>query len=260
MPSDRESRGVRCKGKDESSVSGEPKGESMKAATRGAAIGAALLFMISTQAMAGGSGGALYVRCGANSGLNSINAALKTLQYSGNRGPGTIYVSGACRENVVIQSFEHLTLSAVNGASVSDASGGSLDVISIQDSRHVYVNGFAIYAGSGPNANGIVCSLYSLCLLSGNVIQGAGNGGVAVYAVSDATFDGDTLQNNANAGLIVRSGSTVRQAADPARPLTARNNGQGINIGRDALAILFGRPHRQLRGSARLHNSTRQWT
>lgn len=178
----------------------------------------------------------LYVNCGGKGGLTSITAAVKVLQYSEGQGSSTIYVSGACHENVVIQGVDRLALNAVNGASVSDASGGSLDVILIQDSRDVSVNGFAIYAGSGANANGIDCFEYSLCRLSGNVIQGAGNGGVAVFGVSNATLDGETLQNN-GIGLLVRTGSTVRSGGQ-SRPVTARNNGQGINIGRNALVAI----------------------
>lgn len=179
----------------------------------------------------------LYVNCSGKVGLTSIGAALKALQYSEGHGSSTINVSGACHENLVIQSLDRLTLNAINGASVSDASGGSLDVILIQDSRDVSVNGFTIYAGSGANANGVDCSEYSLCRLSGNVIQGAGNGGVAVFGVSNATLDGDTLQNNGSAGLLVRTGSTVRSGGQ-GRPITARNNSQGINLARDTIAAI----------------------
>ena len=105
----------------------------------------ALLLLLGSTANAA----TLWVNCGARSGLTSINAALKALQYSESRGSATINVSGVCKENVVIQSLDRLTLTAVNGASVSDASGGKLDVISIFDSRDVAINGFAIGAGAG---------------------------------------------------------------------------------------------------------------
>jgi hypothetical protein len=176
----------------------------------------------------------LWVNCSARSGLGSINGALKTLKSSEVRGPATINVSGACRENVVIQGLDRLTLTAVNGASVSDASGGTLDVISIADSRDVAINGLTVN-GSAGDGNGISCNDYSTCRLSGNVIQGRGNAGFAVYSQSQATLDGDTLQNNGVAGLQVRSGSTVRAGS---RPFISRANGQGINIARQALAFV----------------------
>ena len=191
-----------------------------------------LLFMAASTVKAT----ALHVNCGGKAGLTTIGTALKALQYSEGHAPSTINVSGACHENLVIQSLDRVTLNAINGASVSDASGGSLDVILIQDSRDVSVNGFTIYAGSGPNANGIDCSEYSLCRLSGNVVQGAGNGGVAVFAASNLTLDGDTLQNNI-VGLLVRTGSTVRSGGQGS-PITARNNSQGINMARDTIAAI----------------------
>jgi hypothetical protein len=179
----------------------------------------------------------LAVNCAAKDGLHSIGAAVKVLQNGEGHEPSTINVSGACDENVVIQSLDRLTLNAVNGASVSDASGGTLDVILIQDSRDVSVNGFTINAGAGGSANGVDCSEYSLCRLSGNLVQGAGNGGgVAVFAASNVTLDGDTLQSN-GIGLLVRTGSTVRSGGQ-GRPITAQNNGQGISLARDATAAI----------------------
>ena len=42
------------------------------------------------------------------------------------------------------------------------------------------------------------------------------------FAVSNATLDGETLQNN-GIGLLIRTGSTVRSGGQ-GRPITARNN------------------------------------
>jgi hypothetical protein len=175
----------------------------------------------------------LTVKCGARTGLTSIGAALKVLQGSAFGGPATINVSGACKENIAIQSMDRLTLTTVNGASVSDASSGRLEVISVSDSRDVAINGFTINAGSGDGVNGVVCTDFSTCRLSGNVIQGASNGsGFVVFGQAQATLNGDTLQNNAT-GLFIRSGSKVRGG-----PFTSRGNGQGINIGRQAFAYI----------------------
>ena len=198
-----------------------------------------LLLLIASAAQAGGSGSTLYVHCRSNYGLNSIGAALKALQHSESSGPSTINVSGACHENVIIQSIDRLTLNAVNGASVSDASGGKLDVIDILDSRDLAINGFSINAGSDgvSGANGIVCADWSSCRLSGNVIQGAGSGaGLSVAEASLAALDGDTFQNN-NVGLDVRSGAKVRPGG-AGRTITANNNGRGIQLVRGAFVFL----------------------
>ena len=178
----------------------------------------------------------LNVHCGGSGGLNSIGAALKALKYSESNGPSTINVSGACHENVVIQSVDRLTLNAINGASVSDASGGKKDVIAVLDSGGIAINGFTINAGSDgvSGANGISCTDWSSCRLALNVIQGAGSGaGLALYGASEATVDGDTFQNNGT-GLVVNSGSKVRTGGR-ARPFTSQGNGRGIFTARQGL-------------------------
>jgi hypothetical protein len=182
----------------------------------------------------------LSVNCAAKEGLHSIGAALKVLQNGEGHEPSTINVSGACQENVVIQSVDRVTLNAVNGASVSDASGGKRDVIAVYDSRDVAITGFAINAGSDgvSGANGISCNDWSACRLALNVIQGAGSGaGFAVYQASEATVDGDTFQNN-GVGLIAHSGTKVRPGGQ-ARPITSRSNGQGINVVRQAFVFVL---------------------
>ena len=183
----------------------------------------------------------LYVNCGGKGGMASIGAALRVLQNGEGHDSSTINVSGACHENVVIQSMDRLTLNAVNGASISDASGGKQDVISIFDSRDVAVNGFTINAGSDgiSGANGVSCNDWSACRLALNVIQGAGSGaGFAVYQASQATVDGDTFQNNGT-GLVVHSGSQVRPGGQT-RPIASRSNGVGIHIARQAFVFVAG--------------------
>jgi hypothetical protein len=177
----------------------------------------------------------LNVHCGGKVGLTSIGAALKTLQFPGS-GPSTINISGACNENVVIQSLDRLTLNAAPGASITDASHGTLDVILISDSRDVAINGFTINAGSGVDVNGVVCGDFSTCRLRHNVIQGAGSGGFTIFGQSQATLDGDILQNN-GVGLFVRSGSRVRNGVG-GQPFISRSNGQGISIGRQGFAFI----------------------
>jgi hypothetical protein len=182
----------------------------------------------------------LSVNCAAKEGLHSIGAALKVLQNGEGHEPSTVNVSGACRENVVIQSLDRLTLNAIDGASVSDASGGKQDVVAVYDSRDVTINGFAINAGSDgvSGANGISCNDWSACRLALNVIQGASSGaGFAVYQASEATVDGDTFQNN-GVGLIANSGTKVR-AGGRTRPITSRNNGRGLQLTRLSLAFIL---------------------
>jgi hypothetical protein len=107
----------------------------------------------------------LSVSCGEPSGLTTINAAIKLLQSNQSLHPATVNVSGACHENVVIQSIDRLTLNAVNGASITDASGGTLDVVQIADSRSVSINNFTINGAanirSDPFLEAIPCWFHS---------------------------------------------------------------------------------------------------
>lgn len=135
--------------------------------------------------------------------LNSINAALARLNPNG---VNVVQVSGNCNENVTVQSFENLTLTANPGASINDASGGTLDTLDIADSREVTVTGFTI--------NGAVaCFEYSLCRFNGNTVQGSPGDGVTVSR-AEAAFQSDTIQNNAGRGISALNGSVVRVIGD----------------------------------------------
>jgi hypothetical protein len=178
----------------------------------------------------------LNVNCNASAGqLHTIAGALKLLDPST---PNTINVSGSCNENVVIQSFERLTLNAVNGASITDASNFNSAVVDFEDSKG-YLNGFTITGGSP----GIICSDSSQCRFQNNTLQG-GFPGVAVSGESLATFNGDTIQEGGvglnvshgsfaflvnatiqggGVGILVHNGGTV--AARPANILNSRRYG-----------------------------------
>ncbi len=178
-------------------------------------VPALLLFLGSTAQAA-----TLWVHCGATTGLTSISAAIKALQsLESERPTNTINVSGACHDNVVIQSMDRLTLNAVNGASITDASGGTLDVIRIADSRGISINNFTINGGD----NGIECSDQSACRLSGNTVQGA-NIGILANVLAQAVVSGGTARNN-GVGLAILNGSNA-QAGDT----TIQNNALAIDV------------------------------
>jgi hypothetical protein len=106
----------------------------------------------------------------------TIHKAVKLLAGSNPQGPNTITVVGSCRDNVVIQSMDRLTLIARNGASITDRSNGTLAVVDIEDSRSVTLRGFTVNGGSG----GVQCGTASVCYLTGNTLDagvGLGVGG-----------------------------------------------------------------------------------
>jgi parallel beta-helix repeat protein len=160
--------------------------------------------------------------------LRTITAALKRLNPIG---PNTVTVSGACHENVVIQSFDRLTLIANLGASIIDASGGNDFVIDIIDSQRITIQGFTINGGG----SGIACVSHSLCRFSGNTVQGSVGEGVVVNR-SQAELSGDTLQNHASRGLVVLQGGQARAVQE-----TIQNNGaSGIRVTESSYVFAYG--------------------
>jgi hypothetical protein len=182
------------------------------------------------------------INCNLPHGHNrSINAVLAKLDP---HRAWTLEVSGTCNENVTIQSFENITLIANPGASINDASGGTLDVLDVFDTHEFSLQGFTINGGLA----GVGCADYSLCRFSGNTIQGAAGDGLVV-ARSQASLQGDTLQSNAgrglaaiNSGVVLGIGITTQGNAAAGvignagghltfLNLTSRNNGgHGIRV------------------------------
>src|SRR5277367_3437540 len=101
------------------------------ATTKKYLIVSALLLLMGSAAQAS----TLWVNCAGKGGLNSIGAALKFLQDVPIAEPNTINVSGTCRENLLINNMDLLTISGSKGASITDASGGTADVVDIRHSR-----------------------------------------------------------------------------------------------------------------------------
>jgi hypothetical protein len=191
-----------------------------------ASVSALLLSMGSTAHAA-----TLYVNCGGHGGFSSINAALKALQNSESHGPATINVSGACHENIAVQNMDRLTLNALNGASITDASNGANEVIDVSNSHGFTLTGFTITTTcpssclNGPGADAISCFFGAECLLINNTISGAGNGaGVGVYALSKVTVQGGTVQNNW-AGLFTNDSGEMF-----ALGVTIQNNSNGAYL------------------------------
>jgi parallel beta helix pectate lyase-like protein len=167
----------------------------------------------------------IAITCGDQPGHRSISGVLAHLDPTQ---PHTIRVSGTCKENVVIQSFDRLTLIANPGATINDASGGNADVVDIEDSQRITLQGFTINGG----ANGITCGDHSLCHFKGNTIQGTVNGangdGVDVVQSSHATLEGDVIQYNGGDGLDVADGSSE---ASVSGAKIQYNAGAGIFVG-----------------------------
>jgi parallel beta helix pectate lyase-like protein len=142
----------------------------------------------------------------------------------------TIRVSGTCHENIQINSLDRLSLIAVAGATLQDASSGAQPVILITDSRRVTVQGFTITGGD----TGISCLNKSLCRLYSNTSSGASSSGIFIDD-SEANLWNDKLQDNGGNGLTI-DGSKVT-----ASELTVTGtNGFGLNIANSSSLALDG--------------------
>jgi hypothetical protein len=147
---------------------------------------------------------------------------LKLLADTNPQGPNTIIVSGSCRENILIQSMDRLTLITKNGASITDRSKGSLTVVDIEDSHRVTVQGFTINGGWV----GVGCGAASVCHLTGNTIQGAGLWNVGVGGGSRAFLGSNVIQNSGFRGSMVDDGSQMFSGGD----VFQDNAAQGIVV------------------------------
>ena len=226
-------------------------------------LGACLLVLV-----LGPTAGAatLYVNCGGRSGLTSIGAAVRSLQGVAAGGPNTIYVAGSCHENLVIKDMDRLTLTAVNGASITDASNGYTDVINVNDSPGFTLNGFTITAVNANN-DGINCNNGSFCRLIGNAVSG-GYSGIGVSPLAAAFVAGGSLEANTYglrvlgdvvaagvsiqgnvAGVLVQDGGKLQfRVSDPqydgvdfALPSVSQaNQQQGILAARGATVVCKG--------------------
>ena len=145
-----------------------------------------------------------------------IHTAVKLLADTNPQGPNTVTVSGSCRDNILIQSMDRLTLITKNGASITDRSNGSLVVVDIEDSRSVTVQGFTINGGGA----GVSCGTASVCHFTGNTIQGGG--GVGVGGGSRAFLESNVMQNGGR-GATVEDGSQMFSRND-----VFQGNGPGV--------------------------------
>jgi hypothetical protein len=176
------------------------------------------------------------VKVNCNKNHATISAALKLLNPAE---ANTVTVSGHCKENIRVQSFDRLTLISKSGATIDDKSKGTNTVVYIADSRRVFLQGFTINGGT----TGVYCASASVCHLTANTIQSSVGEGVVVdlgsslfsntnviqnnaeglrLAFSDAISGGDTLQGNSGPGIGVGAGRFYCLGS------TIRNNGWGI--------------------------------
>lgn len=166
------------------------------------------------------------VKVNCNKNHATISAALKLLNPAE---ANTVTVSGRCKENVLILSFDRLTLISKSGATINDGSKGTNTVVDIEDSRRVTLQGFTINGG----ITGVACGTASVCYLTANTIQSSVGDGVTVGVGASLFSNTNVIQNNAE-GLRVALGSAVISGGDAFQG----NTGPGILVGDGSLYCL----------------------
>ena len=171
------------------------------------------------------AGANIRVNCGKG---QTIGAAIAKLSVLSLPGPIQITVTGACHENVNVISLDNLTLQAgPSGASITDASGGTLDTVLISDSQRFAMNGFTI--------NGSVdCTGNAVCRTQGNTIQNSLVGWGIRYSRSHGDSVNDVVQTSNGNGFQIVNDSRVAMIDD-----TVQNNAaNGVVLADDGLLIL----------------------
>src|SRR5579859_2772062 len=183
----------------------------------------------------------------------TIGAAIAKISVHSPQGPNLITVTGACHENVSINSLDNLTLQAgPAGASISDASGGTLDTVAVGDSQRFAMNGFTINGSFD-------CFDNAVCRTQGNTIQNSqvgwgmrysrSNGDSVSDVIQNSNFNGfqvvndsrvvlvdDTVQNNAGNGAVLAFGGLLILANNLTTTTIMNNGGNGV-LARDQATV-----------------------
>jgi hypothetical protein len=195
-------------------------------------MGGAILVIAGISTAMVGYAANVTVHCGGggDDAFPSISAALAHLDA---RGPNTLMVYGACKENISITLFNRLTLNAAAGASISDASAGANSVIAITDSQTVIISGFTINGA-------VVCQTVSTCAFIGDTLQNSPGDGLQVVDSAYALLSGGTITNNPSGrGLLIASGSHVNASGITVSNNGAANQSSGIRL-QGAVLLLTG--------------------
>ena len=149
-----------------------------------------------------------------------INKLLNTIAKAGAQPPVTINVSGTCKESVLIQNFDRLTLITKNGAVIIGPSKDVNAAVTVANSSFVALQGFLIQKG----LYGVGCYENSVCNLTGLTVESATLEGVR-FARSEGVLIGNVFRNNGFRGLNVVNGSKVLVSNG-----TSQGNGDGRGV------------------------------
>ena len=167
----------------------------------------------------------------------TLSDALRRLQ------PGdTLFVSGACSENVQIpEQVLNITLDGQGTATINgpDASSSTITV----RGDGITIRNFASIAGG---ETGITVTRGGTALIDSNVIERTGGNGISVVQSSSARIINNTIQGNPQTGIVISESSSARigfSMADDteASPNVIQNNKEnGIVVTRSSSGRIVG--------------------
>ena len=167
----------------------------------------------------------------------TISDALRRL------GPGdTLFVSGACSENVQIpEQVVNITLDGQGTATINGPDASSTTIL-------VRGNGITIrnFASITGGETGITVTRGGAALIDSNVIQSTGGNGISVVQSSSARIINNTIQGNPQTGIVISESSSARigfSMADDteASPNVIQNNKEnGIVVTRSSSGRIVG--------------------
>src|SRR5262245_38813379 len=157
--------------------------------------------------------------------------------------PGdTLFVSGACTENVQIpEQVVNITLdgqgtAAINGPNPSDAT-------IVVRGNGITIRNFASITGG---ETGITVTRGGTAIIDNNVIQNTGTHGIVVNQTSSARITNNTIQGNPENGILIGDSSSARIGFNmpddtEASPNVIQNNKEnGIIVTRSSSARIVG--------------------
>jgi hypothetical protein len=160
----------------------------------------------------------------------TIAAILTAIANGPSGGRATIDIYGTCKENVLIQGLDRVTLAGHNGASIVDQSNGAADTVGIDFSSLITVQGLTVIGGQ----SGINCAGTSTCHVENNIVQNAAFDGLHV-ARSNAQSVNNTYQNNVR-GVGIANGATLGSSGD----IVTGNSGDGVGVIGATLVAQYG--------------------
>ena len=143
----------------------------------------------------------IHVDCG--NPTAKVRTIADGLAMIGDERPATLLVSGTCRENVLIQGLDRVTIQGNPTATIDGGTDPNLVAVTIWDSRAIQLTSLTVTGGG----IGVACFIQSLCRFSQLTVQNSLGDGVSIGVRSEANIETSVIENSAGAGLSIRGGT-----------------------------------------------------